>query len=435
MATARSVLLKLRQNTPLSPEDAAWFGRALGTDAISDAQAGAFAMGVCARGLSREARVALTMAMRDSGDVLTWDFEAPVLDKHSTGGVGDAVSLLLAPALAACGAKVPMISGRGLGHTGGTLDKLEAVDGVQTTLSREKFTDILQKTGCAIVGASGDIAPADKRLYGVRDVTGTVQSVDLVTSSILSKKLAAGLDALVLDVKFGAGAVMPDIEDARALAVSLVETAQGAGLQTTAFLTNMDQPLVPAIGNTLELAALRDVLVARDMDHPILQVVLRLGAAVMELGKMGSREDALTALSHAFETGAAAHIFDDMICEMGATYRPFSGETSFPKASVQLDVTAPEAGYLSELDAVGLGQSVVALGGGREQETDVIDPTVGLNNILRLGAYVEAGGRLATIHAANEAEAKAVMTRVKTAFYLTENAPIRAPLILEEVHR
>ena len=260
MPDARSVLSRLRHGSPLSKADLAWVAEALATGEMSDAQAGAFAMGVCVRGLQEAERAALTCAMRDSGKVLRWDLDGPVLDKHSTGGVGDCVSLLLAPALAACGAYVPMISGRGLGHTGGTLDKLDAIPGLVTGLDEQRFRAVVADCGCAIVSASADIAPADKRLYAVRDVTSTVDSLDLITASILSKKLAGGLQGLVLDVKVGSGAFMKDMEEARALARALVNTANTAGCKTTAVISDMNQPPVPSLGNALEVAEVMRLL-------------------------------------------------------------------------------------------------------------------------------------------------------------------------------
>ena len=255
---ARSILAKLRDGATPNDAELGWFAQGLATGAVSDAQAGAFAMAVVQRGLGDAGRVALTRAMRDSGAVLAWDMDGPVLDKHSTGGIGDCVSLLLAPAMAACGAFVPMISGRGLGHTGGTLDKLDAIPGFRTALTLDAMRAQLRDVGCAIVAASADVAPADRRLYAVRDVTATVESIDLITASILSKKLAAGLEGLVLDVKCGSGAFMKNIDDARALARALVDTAQGAGCMTTALITDMSQPLAPAAGNALEVIAVME---------------------------------------------------------------------------------------------------------------------------------------------------------------------------------
>ena len=257
---ARGILAKLRHDRRLTPEELTWVAGALADQRLSAAQAGAFAMGVCRNGLDEAGRVALTKAMCASGHVLTWDLDKPVLDKHSTGGVGDCVSLVLAPALAACGAYVPMISGRGLGHTGGTLDKLEAIPGVGVMLDEARLRVVVEQVGCAIVGATGDIAPADKRLYAVRDVTSTVDSLDLITASILSKKLAAGLEGLVLDVKVGSGAFMKDLDAARDLAQALVGTANAAGCPTRAIISDMSQPLVPSLGNALEVAEVMQVL-------------------------------------------------------------------------------------------------------------------------------------------------------------------------------
>lgn len=257
---ARAIIAALRQGKTPSDAEMRWFAEGLANGQVSDAQAGAFAMAVCLQGLDVEARRALTLAMRDSGDVLQWDLDGPVLDKHSTGGVGDCVSLLLAPALAECGAYVPMISGRGLGHTGGTLDKMEAIPGVSTQVSQDALQSMMRDVGCAIVGATAQIAPADKRLYAIRDVTATVESLDLITASILSKKLAAGTDALVLDVKLGSGAFMKTRAEAEALARSLSETANAAGCRTSALITDMNQPLAPALGNALEVAEVMRIL-------------------------------------------------------------------------------------------------------------------------------------------------------------------------------
>ena len=283
--TARGVIGKLRQRQTPNRQELSWFAQGLADDTVSDAQAGAFAMAVCLNGLGDVGRVALTMAMRDSGTVMSWKRDGPILDKHSTGGVGDCVSLLLAPALAACGAFVPMISGRGLGHTGGTLDKLESIPGVSTQLSERKFRDVVSKAGCAIVGASASIAPADKRLYAVRDVTSTVESMDLITASILSKKLAGGLDGLVLDVKTGSGAFMKDIAQARGLAEALTKTANAAGCRTTAVISDMNQPLAPALGNALEVAEVMRVLTLSPKG-PLVDICAAFGGVLLANAKL-----------------------------------------------------------------------------------------------------------------------------------------------------
>ncbi|MCC6972270.1 MAG: thymidine phosphorylase, partial [Phycisphaerales bacterium] len=250
---ARTIIAAVRDRRGLPGDAATWFANGLASGEVTDAQAGAFAMAVLLNGLSAEERAGWTLAMRDSGRVLRWNMPGPVVDKHSTGGIGDSTSLLLAPALAACGAYVPMISGRGLGHTGGTLDKLESIPGYRTEVPIEDLNGLVAEIGCAIIGATADIAPADRRLYAIRDVTGTVESIDLITASILSKKLAAGLEALILDVKVGSGAFMKTIVDARALARSLTATANLAGCRTAALITDMDQPLGSSAGNALEV--------------------------------------------------------------------------------------------------------------------------------------------------------------------------------------
>ncbi|MFT6447528.1 MAG: thymidine phosphorylase, partial [Sulfitobacter pontiacus] len=314
---ARAILSKLRHRRSLNREELVWFAMALADGRVSDAQAGAFAMGVCQVGLSDVGRVALTLAMRDSGRVFDWDLNGPVLDKHSTGGVGDCVSLVLAPALAACGAYVPMISGRGLGHTGGTLDKLEAIPGVNTTLDEAQFRAVVAKAGCAIVSATDGIAPADKRLYAVRDVSSTVDSLDLITASILSKKLAAGLDGLVLDVKVGSGAFMKDLAQAQALATALTKTANASGCRTTAVISDMSQPLVPSLGNALEVAEVMRVLTGHNKG-PIVSVCAALGGVLLaNAGLAGDVQVGADMIVQAIRSGRAAERFGVMIAAMG----------------------------------------------------------------------------------------------------------------------
>jgi len=283
------ILSKVRDGVVLSTGELSEFARGLVSGDISDAQAGAFAMAVCVHGLSEEERVGLTLAMRDSGNVQQWDLPGPVLDKHSTGGIGDNVSLILAPALAACGAYIPMISGRGLGHTGGTLDKLESIPGYRTLLPEEEFQKIVADVGCAIVGAGQGIAPADKRLYAIRDVTSTVESIDLITASILSKKLAAGLEGLILDVKVGNGAFINDPVEAKRLARSLVDGANGAGCKTSALLTDMEQPLARAAGNALECRNALEFLNGVNQDPRLREVTLSLGGELLCLGGLVER--------------------------------------------------------------------------------------------------------------------------------------------------
>ena len=430
---ARAIIAKIRRKDTPGDAELTWFTNGLATGLVSDAQAGAFAMAVCLNGLSDAGRIALTKGMRDSGKVMKWDFDGPVLDKHSTGGVGDPVSLILAPALAACGVFVPMISGRGLGHTGGTLDKLEAIPGVSTDVSAVKLKQILRKTGCAIVGATGAIAPADKRLYAIRDVTGTVESVDLITASILSKKLAAGLQGLVLDVKVGSGAFMKSEAEAVALARALVDVANGAGCPTAALITDMDEPLAPALGNAVEVGVCMEVLSGNRLAAPRLHdLTVALGARLLALH--GEAESAAEKkLNDAISSGRAMTHFSEMIALMGGP--PDMADdwrTHLPKARVIGDVAAPEAGYISAIDGEALGLVVVGLGGGRRVESDRINSTVGVTDVVSLGAKIAQNHSLCTIHAASDEAAEEAAQAILQAITIGKK-PDFQPLIRERI--
>ncbi len=422
---ARSIIGKLRQKERLTQAEIAWFAAGLADRSVSDAQAGAFAMAICLAGLSDEGRVALTLAMRDSGRILSWpDLGKPVLDKHSTGGVGDSVSLVLAPALAACGAAVPMISGRGLGHTGGTLDKLESIPGLSTDLTEGQFHKTISDVGTAIVGASADIAPADKRLYAVRDVTSTVESLDLITASILSKKLAAGLDGLVLDVKTGAGAIMKDMGAARALAEALVATANAAGCKTTALITDMSQPLVPSIGNALEITDVARVLTGQ-AQGPIFDVTVALGGVL--LAQNGLADDVQAGadrVAGAIRSGTAAEIFGRMVAAQGGPLAFMENWSRFlPEATVIREIKSTRAGYVAGLDGEALGMAVISLGGGRKVEGDLIDPAVGFSNMIPLGAKVGKGDVLGVVHAARPDQADRAAAAFQSAVTVVSDVP------------
>ncbi|WP_299865896.1 thymidine phosphorylase [uncultured Roseobacter sp.] len=432
--TARNILTRLRHGEALQKEHLVWLADGLADGSVSDAQAGAFAMGVCVRGLSDAARVDLTLAMRDSGRVLAWHLDGPVVDKHSTGGVGDCVSLVLAPALAACGAFVPMISGRGLGHTGGTLDKLDAIPGVTTQLDEARFRDVVGEAGCAIVGASADIAPADKRLYAVRDVTSTVDSLDLITASILSKKLAGGLEGLVLDVKTGSGAFMKDMDAARALAKALVETANAAGCKTTAVISDMNQPLAASLGNALEVAEVMRVLTV-DPSGPLVEISAALGGVLLTNAGLAKDVQAGTdAITAALRDGRAAERFGRMIAAMGGPVRFVENWARFlPEATVIREVKAPASGYVTAIDGEALGMVVVNLGGGRVVESDTIDAAVGLGQVVRLGDKIAQGQPLAVVHAARPDAADRVAEAVRAAITIGPSAAAALPLIKERV--
>ena len=429
---ARSILAKLRRGAVPDAGEMSWFAQRLADHGVSDAQAGAFAMAVCMGDLGAEGRTALTRAMRDSGEVMDWELDGPVVDKHSTGGVGDCVSLVLAPALAECGAYVPMISGRGLGHTGGTLDKLEAIPGLSTAVPHDLLPKLVKKAGCVIAGASARIAPADKRLYAVRDVTGTVESLDLITASILSKKLAEAPDALVLDVKMGSGAFMKGPEEARALARALADTANAAGCKTTALITDMSQPLAPALGNAVEIDAVMQVLTGR-AEGPLAELTAALGGQVLaDAGLAGDAAKGAEQVAAVIADGRAAERFGRMIAAQGGPLGFVEDWGRFlPEATVMHEVVARESGYVTAIDGEALGLAVVALGGGRQVETDTVDPAVGLSNVIRLGAKVETGTPLAMIHAAREDVARRAEATVRAAITLGPK-PRPAPDLIRE---
>jgi len=428
---ARAINARLRIGETPTPEELAWFARGLATGEVTDAQAGAFAMAVCLRGLGEAGRVALTRAMRDSGKVLHWDLPGPVLDKHSTGGIGDCVSLLLAPALAACGAFVPMISGRGLGHTGGTLDKLESIPGLRTALTEDQLRAQLRDTPCAIVSASAEIAPADRRLYLIRDVTGTVESIDLITASILSKKLAAGLEGLVLDVKVGSGAFMKTMDQADALARALVATAQGAGCMTTALITDMSQPLATAAGNAVEVIEVMETLTGTSVNAALWDLTAALGGEALALGGLAADpQDGARRIGAVLKTGEAAEMFGRMVAAQG-------GPADFvdrwpdrlPSAPVQREVPCLRGGFVTAIDGALIGQAVVHLGGGRLRDGDRVNPSVGLADLAGIGEEIGPGLPLAIIHAATEGDADAAVRAVQAAFTLGDAAPVEPPLI------
>ncbi|MFN3686759.1 thymidine phosphorylase [Salinarimonas sp.] len=398
---------------------------------VGEGQAAAFAMAIFFRGLAVEERVALTRAMMRSGAVLTWDLPGPVLDKHSTGGVGDCVSLALGPLVAACGGYVPMISGRGLGHTGGTLDKLDSIPGYTTQPDIDTFRKVTRETGCAIIGQTADLAPADKRLYAIRDVTGTVESLDLITASILSKKLAAGLQGLAMDVKVGSGAFMSRAEDARALAESLVLVANGAGLPTNALVTDMDEPLASAAGNAVEVAYSIDYLTGARREERFHAVTIALAAEMLVLGRLAdTREAGAVMAEEAIASGRAAECFARMVAALGGPADILERAADhLPRAGVVRAVHAEGAGVVTGIATRDVGVAVVALGGGRTRAEDAIDHSVGLVDLAGIGARVDAERPLAIVHARDEAGADAAAAALRAAYRIGEAAPAPRPVI------
>jgi thymidine phosphorylase len=432
---AQEVIRAKRDGGRLSPEEIAFFVRGITDQSISEGQVAAFAMAVFFRGMDMAERVDLTRAMMRSGETLQWDLPGPVVDKHSTGGVGDTVSLMLAPMLAACGAYVPMISGRGLGHTGGTLDKLEAVPGYDAKPDNGLFAKVVREVGCAIIGQTGSLAPADQRLYAIRDVTATVESIPLITASILSKKLAAGLQALVMDVKSGSGAFMARLEDARELAQSIATVATGAGVPTVALITDMDEPLASAAGNAVEVLNAVDYLTAKRRDPRLHEVTLALAAEpLVARGLARNLDEARAALSRALDSGAAAERFERMIAALGGPSRFLENARALlPKAPVVRPAPATRAGFVAGVDARAVGLAVVELGGGRRRASDAIDPAVGLTELAGVGEEVGAGRPLGLVHARDEAAAAAAAARLAAAYRLADAPPVRGPAVIERI--
>ena len=425
-----------RDGKVLDEDDIADFILGVTEGAVTEGQIAAFAMAVFFHGMSRDEAVALTVSMRDSGDVLEWpDVDLPIADKHSTGGVGDNVSLMLAPIVAACGAAVPMISGRGLGHTGGTLDKMESIPGYTVVPSNEQFRKTVKDAGCAIIGQTGSLAPADKRIYGVRDVTATVESVPLITASILSKKLAAGLEALVLDVKVGNGAFMAEHEAATELAESLVAVANGVGLPTTAIITDMNEPLAGAAGNAVEVKNAVDFLAGVHRDPRLQGVTLSLAdEMLLSSGLAEDRSAARERTLAVLDSGAATERFSRMVAALGGPADFVERHRDYlPLAPIERDVRIAESGFVQAIDTRGLGLAVVALGGGRTRPQDDVDPSVGLTDLAVRGRPVVSGDVIARIRAADEAAADAAEQAVLLCYTIGDSQPADTEPVITRV--
>jgi len=425
---AQEVIRRKRDGHALSAEEIEWLVTGITDGSLSDAQVGALAMAIVINGMQRDERVALTGAMTRSGEVLEWDLGRPVLDKHSTGGVGDKVSLLLAPIVAACGGAVPMISGRGLGHTGGTLDKLDSIPGYDTAPGPERFAAAVRAAGCAIIGQTGDLAPADRRLYAIRDATGTVESIPLIVASILSKKLAAGLDALVMDVKVGSGAFLPELEQARELAETIVEVAVGNGLPTVALLTDMDRVLGRTAGNAVEVRESIDHLTgAVATDDRLIEVTIALCERLLALKGLDADPRA------ALQSGAAAEHFARMVVELGGPTDLLERPDAYlPTAPVTVEAHAERDGVVAAVDVRAVGLAIIDLGGGRRREDDAIDHAVGLTEIAEPGERVGPGGRpVALVHARDEDSAARAAQAVSAAFRVGDRILDPNPAVLE----
>jgi thymidine phosphorylase len=438
MILPQEIIRAKRDGRELTAAEIAAFIAGLTSGDVTEGQAAAFAMAVFFRGMTMAERVALTEAMTLSGTTIDWrspDLPGPIVDKHSTGGVGDNVSLMLAPMLAACGAFVPMISGRGLGHTGGTLDKLDSIPGYDTKPDLIKFRQVVRDVGCAIIGQTATLAPADRRLYAIRDVTATVESVALITASILSKKLAAGLEGLVMDVKTGSGAFMASLDRSRELAESIATVATGAGLPTVSLITDMNEPLASAAGNAVEVQNAVDFLTGKRRDARLLRVTLGLGAELLHLaGLAKTPAEGEARLRAALDSGKAAEIFERMVAALGGPSDFLArAADALPRAGVVVEANPERRGIVAAVDVRAVGLAVVELGGGRARASDAIDPSVGLTDLAALGEEVGPDRPLAIVHARDALHADAVAGRLRAAYRLDDAAPPPTDPIVERI--
>ncbi|WP_458701038.1 thymidine phosphorylase [Sulfurospirillum sp. 1307] len=425
MFIPQEFIRKKRDNKPLSKEEIEEFIKGVSDGSVANEHISAFAMAIYFNGMSLQEKTNLTLAMKNSGNTLSWDLDAPVVDKHSTGGIGDVVSLMLGSMLAACGLYVPMISGRGLGHTGGTLDKLESIPNYNVLPSDEVFKKVVKECGVAIIGQTSSLAPADKRIYAIRDVTATVESIPLISASILSKKLAEGIDTLIMDVKVGSGAFMPTYELSRELAQSIVQIANNAGVKTQALLTDMNQCLAYSAGNAIEVKEAVEYL-ANIRKNPRLHVVnLELcAAAMLKSGMVKDKDEAILKLENSLSSGKALEVFSKMVSLLGGPNDFCENyEKYLAKANIIRPIFSEVSGIVESMDAIEIGMSVVGLGGGRIRPEDSIDHSVGLENIINLGEKVDKQTPIATIHAKDEDSFNEAKKRVLKAIKIGDKKP------------
>lgn len=434
----QEIIRRKRDGGELGADEIEFMVRGMTNGAVTEGQIAAFAMAIFFRGMSMDERVMLARAMTNSGRVLDWRplaLPGPVLDKHSSGGVGDKVSLMLAPIVAACGGFVPMISGRGLGHTGGTLDKMDSIPGYRTTPDLDQFQQVVRTSGCAIIGQTADLAPADGRLYAIRDVTATVESIPLLTTSILSKKLASGLDGLAMDVKFGSGAFIPPIEGAAELAESMVTVATRAGLATTALLTDMNQVLGTSAGNAIEVREAIAYLKGEARETRLDIVTRALATEMLLLGGLANDSAvARTMVEQALASGSAADCFARMVSALGGPADiAENAERHLSLASAVVAAAPERAGAVTTIDVRKVGLAVMMLGGGRRRADDRIDHSVGLDAIAGLGDHVGPDRPLARIYARSVENAQDVAAFLRSAFDIGDQAPPQGPVILRRI--
>ncbi len=432
----QEIIRHKRNKQDLSAEEIEFFIKGVTNGEIVDAQTAALTMAIFLNGMNVAETTKLTQAMRDSGDVLTWPkLDAPVVDKHSSGGVGDKVSLMLAPMLAACGVYVPMISGRGLGHTGGTLDKFDSIPNYQTIPSNELFKKTVKEVGCAIIGQTGNLAPADKKIYALRDVCATVESIELITASILSKKLAAGLDCLVMDLKCGNGAFMESLERGQALARSIVNVANAAGCKTKAVLTDMNQVLGHSAGNAVEMQEAVDYLKGINVNPRLHQITIELCAELLLISKVcNSLAEAKNKLQQSLDSGAALEKFAQMVSALGGP-KDFCDkpEQYLPHAKIIRPVFASKEGYISAMDTRGIGLSIIELKGGRITPEQKLDYATGYTDFCQIGDKVDNKTPLATIHAQSEEDFNRAADNLINLISISDSAPQATPEIIEKI--
>ncbi len=434
----QEVIRHKRDGAELTPDEIDFVVRGITDGTMTDGQVAAFAMAVFFRGMTMPERVRLTQAMARSGRVIDWSghgFKGPVLDKHSTGGVGDKTSLMIAPIIAACGGFVPMISGRGLGHTGGTLDKMQTIPGYDVAPDITRFGRAVAQAGCAIIGQTPDLAPADRRLYAVRDTTATVESIALITASILSKKLAAGLDALVMDVKFGSGAFMAKVDDARDLARSIATVANDGGLSCSALLTDMDQVLGRTAGNALEVREAVSYLKGEMPEPRLREVATALSAELLVLGGLAADDGtARAAVERAVASGAAAERFGRMVAALGGPADLLEKtDVYLERAPVTLPVFPQRAGHIARMDCRAIGLVVMGLGGGRSRPEDRIDGAVGLDAMKVIGDLVDTREPVAIVHARTTEGAERARAELLTAIEIADTQSPAPPPVLERI--
>lgn len=436
MYLPQEIIRKKRNGQALTADEISHFVSGIVNNNYNDAQVGAMAMAIFQQGMTTDEIVCYTENMMHSGDVITWpELDKPVVDKHSTGGVGDKVSFMLSVIVAACGAYVPMIAGRGLGHTGGTIDKLESITGFNVQPSLNQFKDIVKELGVAIISQTDNLAPADKRLYGIRDITATVESIPLITGSILSKKLAAGLGSLVMDVKVGNGAMMQDLVSAEALAQSIVNVANGAGVKTQAIITDMNQVLGTSAGNALEMSETVKYLNGSQREPRLHQVVVELAAAMLiSTGIASTKAEAVVKIEQVLSSGEAAELFGKMIHMMGGPSDYLENPwQSMSKANQISDILAPQSGYISGMQTRDIGLAIVAMKGGRTANGQQIDHTVGFDRVLPIGTLVNRGDVIARVHAKDDEQTRQASSKYVAALSFTDEQPKQQTVIYKTI--